>query len=384
MYNLDSHYENIFHALKDIITHRRVFYLLPYGSSSPNNVESITDDLNEVNNHLRKTRRPPMLSDGPLLFFYDQEPILGEYNHELFAFIRSHRGPVVLVSTEKDSDPLTAILDKFKFKSVYYFHHAFAAHDWFRGAKYDRRLIPPAQRSLKKKYITFNRITSNARVYRTLFLSELIDRYILDQGHISWSEICPDNKQGYEYNLDYAVQKNLMSNDLVQHVKQNIQQLPKPLRVDYDKQLFIPNTSFKLSAVEQTQESFLYVVTETCYWERKCHLTEKIFKPIVSRMPFVLVGCAHNLAYLRSYGFKTFSKWIDETYDTIEDPIERMHAIGLVLLDISNRSLDDLQAMLLDMNEVIEHNYNWFYSQDFLDLCWNELFDNIKSVTAPD
>jgi hypothetical protein len=132
-----------------------------------------------------------------------------------------------------------------------------------------------------------------------------------------------------------------------------------------------------LSAVRETQESFLYVVTETCYWEQKCHLTEKIFKPIVSRMPFLLVGSAHNLAYLKSYGFKTFDQWIDESYDAIEDPIARMHAIGSTLKDLCQHGVEQLQSMLLEMQPVLEYNYNLFYSQGFLDYAWGELTQNL-------
>jgi hypothetical protein len=381
MYNLNSHYENIFHALKGIIAHRRVLYLAPNGATQPENIETITDNLSKLNVLTRVNGDEP-LKDGPLLIFYDQEPILGEFNYRLFDFIRDNRlGPHVLVTTEKNSDAVDAISQRYNWPIVYYFHHAFAAHNWYRGAVFDKRLIAPNERQLKKKYIAFNRLTSNLRVYRSLFVNELIYRDILDQGHVSYSSVCPDNGKDYIANLSDASDSGLITAAIADEAIHNLSSVPMPLHIDTPHDIPIPNGSFALSAVNECMESFVYVVTETCYWERKYHLTEKIFKPIVSRMPFILVGCAHNLAYLRSYGFKTFDRWIDETYDTIEDPIERMHAIGAVLLDISNRSLDDLQAMLYEMQEVLEHNYNLFYSQEFVDRCWNELFDNIKAVT---
>jgi hypothetical protein len=385
MYNLNSHYENIFHALKGIIAHRRVLYLAPNGATQPENIESISDNLAKLNAILRyESRYCSKIDEGPLLVFYDQEPLLGEFNYRLFDYIRDNKlGPHVLVTTEKNSDALDAFVKRYNWPVVYYFHHAFAAHDWYRGIQFDKRLVAPDKRQLKKKYISFNRLTSNLRVYRSLFISELVQRNILDQGHVSYNSICPDNGQHYVDNLIDAVNNKLITDVIAKEAIQNIDSAPLPLRIDYQDEELIPNHSFILSAVPETQESFVYVVTETCYWERKCHLTEKIFKPIVSRMPFILVGPAHNLAYLRSYGFRTFDRWIDETYDTIEDPIERMHAIGVVLLDISNRSLDDLQEILCDMQEVLDHNYNRFYSQEFLDHCWDELFDNIKTIVSP-
>jgi hypothetical protein len=378
MYNIHSHYETIFHALKNIITHRRVFYLLPYGSTQPENIESITDYLEDLNATLYREMRGSKINEGPLLLFYDQEPILGDFNYPLFDDINKRLGPHILVTTEKDSDPLDDVLKKYNWKSVYYFHHAFAAQDWFRGYRYDSRLIPVNQRTIKKKFITFNRLTSNARVYRSLLINELVERNILDQGYVSYSTISPDDNADYNQALMESIKRYNVPESLASEAITNISKL-STLRIDNDGP--IPNGSMQLSAVSQSQESFCHLVTETCYWERKKHLTEKIFKPIISRMPFVLVGPAHNLKYLREYGFKTFDRWIDESYDDIEDPILRMKAISLTMSKICSHSESELYDMLQEMAPVLEHNYNRFYSNEFLDYCWDELITNIKQVT---
>jgi hypothetical protein len=423
MYNIHSHYENIFRALAPIVTHRRLLYLLPYGATQPENIETISDLLPEMPPYpdyvesladkLIKTRKSfneptvpikelsghrtavyelpdafPQMNyiknkpfvDGPLFIFYDQEPVLGEFNHTLFDHIKDNmKGPYVLVTTEKNSVAVDEIQKRYSWPVVYYFHHAFAAHDWYRGYRFNSSLIPPADRTLAKKYISFNRLTSNARVYRSILISELVKRNILDQGYVSYNDVCPDGGT-YQYNLDLAVSNQLITSELAEEVKTNIGATKLPLRIDYQDQQFIPNHSFVLSAVEQTQESFCYLVTETCYWESKCHLTEKIFKPIVSKMPFVLVGPAHNLKYLREYGFRTFDRWIDESYDDIEDPIERMTAVGETMSKICSHSLEELKTMLVEMQEVLEHNYNRFYSNEFLDDCWKELITNINTA----
>jgi hypothetical protein len=129
-------------------------------------------------------------------------------------------------------------------------------------------------------------------------------------------------------------------------------------------------------------ESFLYVVTETCFWEDKEHLTEKVFKPIVSRQPFVLLGCANNLQYLRDYGFRTFDQWWDESYDKIEDPVERLQAVVQIIKDICSRSDQELEQMLVEMTEVLEYNYQRFYSKDLLDQAWQELTTNLQQAVA--
>jgi len=318
---------------------------------------------------------------GPLFVFYDQEPILGEFNYPLFDHVCNnflHGNEFILVTTEKNSNSVDLIQERYSCPVVYYFHHAFAANDWFRGYHYNSQLIAPEQRKLKKKYITFNRLTSGARVYRSLLIGELAERDILGCGYVSYNDVCPDGGT-YQENLRNST---FVCPALAERAIANIDRVQLPLRVDYQDHESIPNHSFVLSAVEQTQESFVYVVTETCYWDRKCHLTEKIFKPIVSRMPFVLVGPAHNLEYLRSYGFRTFGRWFDERYDDIEDPILRMTAVADVIEEICGYSDRDLEMMLREMTPVLNHNYNLFYSSEFLNHCWQELETNL-SLAVP-
>lgn len=381
MYNIHSHYETIFHALKSIVAQRKVFYLMPYGATQPENLESITDNLDELNATLYREQRHSTITEGPVLFFYDQEPIIGSFNYPLFDSVDKRYGHKILITTEKDSDPLDAILEKYDWHSVYYFHHAFAAHDWYRGYRYDARLVSPDQRKLKKKFISFNRITSGLRAYRSLLIAELADRNLLKDGYVSFNDTCSEGGN-YKENLFHLVERNLIDESCAVTTTNIIDRLELPLRVDYQTEKFIPNHSFVLSAVEQTQESFCYLVTETCYWERKKHLTEKVFKPIVSKMPFVLVGPAHNLKYLREYGFKTFDRWIDESYDDIEDPVLRMKAVGETMTKICNHTESELYDILQEMAPILEHNYNLFYSNEFIDYCWDELITGLSKVIS--
>ena len=362
--------------LNTIVTDPRLLYLIPYGSTNPENLEFLIKDVG------------PWLGDrGPLFIFYDQEPILGEFNFELLDHVcsRFHHGDkFILVTTEKNSETVDLIKEKYNCPVVYYFHHVFASHDWFRGHDYNPLLIPPADRKIKKHYITFNRLTSSARVYRSIFVHELIKNNILGHGYVSYSDVCPQGGS-YRDNLIQAVKQKLIPIQLAHETISSLDSVPMPLRIDYQNESSIPNNSFILSAVPETQESFCYVVTETCYWERKCHLTEKIFKPILSKMPFILVGPVHNLAYLRSYGFETFGEFWDESYDRIEDPILRLEAIGKLLKELCVvYSVNELEHLLIKMTPILEHNYNLFNSKKFLDQCWNELTTNLKSVLTPD
>jgi hypothetical protein len=373
MYNLSNHYENLYQYLHTIITDPTVIYLHPFGSTKPENLEALRNDLDPPD------RRDPPEARGPIFIFYDQEPLNYTYNRELFEYIKNNsRGPWVLVNTEQDSLEKNRICEEFGFVDVNYFFHIFAAADWYRGHEYLTGIVQPIDRQLKKTYITFNRLTSNERIYRGLFVNELYKNNLLDHGYVSFSHTCPDGGS-YDDNLRLGIKNQQLNPAIVEEAISNLGQLDD-LRIDFQDRNYIPNQSMLLSPLPQLMESFLFVVTETCYWQPKTHLTEKIFKPIVLKMPFLLVGCAHNLEYLRSYGFKTFSDFWDESYDSIEDPMLRLQAVTNILRDISTMSPDQQKSMLHDMLPILEHNYNLFTNPKFVMKEWEHLKLKLKEA----
>jgi hypothetical protein len=132
-------------------------------------------------------------------------------------------------------------------------------------------------------------------------------------------------------------------------------------------------SSYNLTNFAEAADSIIYVPTETVYFGRRQHLTEKTFKAIALEMPFVLVAPQHSLEYLRSYGFRTFAPYIDETYDTIADPVKRIEAVTAVLLEIQARSAAAKNALWQELVPIAEYNRNHFYRGGFRDRLEQEL-----------
>ena len=80
-------------------------------------------------------------------------------------------------------------------------------------------------------------------------------------------------------------------------------------------------------------------------------LTEKTFKPILLKMGFVIAGRMGVLKKLRDLGFKTFSDYWDESYDTMDWWPDRRDALVKTIEDII---LDDVHIPL----DILEYNYN--------------------------
>jgi len=369
MYNIHSHYEHIFSFLKTIVKDPVLLSFHPFGSTKFENIEYF---------HCNGDRT------APVIVCYDQEPILDSCV-DTFAKIKKMYSPsghrsIILLNTETNSEVKNQLLKKFKFGDCSYFFHIFAASDWYRGYQYCNDLIPPCQRQINKKFIAFNRITGNSRAYRSLFVAELFKADLLKFGHVSYSKNCPEHGS-YQDTIFELVEKHAIPYEYILECKNIIDQIDYELRIDYQDH-FIPNSSQTLNAIPQMMESFLHVVTETCFWETKDHLTEKIFKPIVARQPFVLLGCANNLKYLKSYGFKSFDSWWDESYDQIIDPLKRIQAVIKIIQDICAMSTQELEDMLCGMNYVLDYNYNLFYSQGFVQREWENLKQSITQAVV--
>jgi len=117
----------------------------------------------------------------------------------------------------------------------------------------------------------------------------------------------------------------------------------------------------------------VYHVSETVYSGRRSHLTEKTFKPIALGMPFILSAPAGSLAYLKTYGFKTFDSVWDESYDMVQDDIARAEQVVQQLSRLDSLSTAEKQKIFEKCIPIIEHNWNWFYGTGFEQVLWQEM-----------
>jgi hypothetical protein len=104
------------------------------------------------------------------------------------------------------------------------------------------------------------------------------------------------------------------------------------------------------------EQSFLSIVTETTFFSNFPYLSEKTFKPIFCYRPFVLLGPSKCLAKLKDFGFKTFDKWWDESYDDELDHAIRLQKVYRIAETILNKNINELELMLTEMSEVLNYN----------------------------
>ena len=103
--------------------------------------------------------------------------------------------------------------------------------------------------------------------------------------------------------------------------------------------------------------SYISIVAET---ESPCSdmffVSEKVSKPMIVGHPFVIFGCAGYLSNLRNLGFRTFSPWIDESYDLIQNKHLRIEAIASSVEKFSKLSDLQKQQACEEMKQATDHN----------------------------
>lgn len=85
------------------------------------------------------------------------------------------------------------------------------------------------------------------------------------------------------------------------------------------------------------------------------YITEKTVKPIVTKTPFLVLSTPGFLEFLRTQGFKTFSPYIKEDYDSEPDMSKR---VDLVLDSLEEAIHYGAERVYQKTRHILEHNYN--------------------------
>lgn len=209
-----------------------------------------------------------------------------------------------------------------------------------------------------KKFLNLNR---RWRIHRPLLMALLYHKRLLDRGHISfgpcdggdaWESRWPELMHVYRNDPDML--KLLEESDGVRH-------LP-PMYLD-TTELQINRAVLTRDTDQYYLDTYFSVVSETTYHTKEWYpnarfLSEKTFKAIAMTHPFILVSVPGSLEVLKAMGYKTFSPFIDESYDTELDDGKRMIKIVNEIERLCNLSQSELETFLTNAREICEYNYN--------------------------
>jgi hypothetical protein len=381
MFSLDKFYQVLFNNLLEPCDFEYEYYY-PFGSTDIRDLQlSVAWNWfsNNLESNVNMFRLPEQAaSKSPSVYcnkvwFFDQEPLsesaVSQYviayypdSAKIYPGERKRLGATILANSEI-SDFKNSIVDEHRLIDWYYFFHGFLALYWYNDFKY---FDINRTACFSKVFINYNNLVRKDRSYRLSLVSELLKRKLDSKGLIS---LPLNDEQHGNIQQELTDPNSKLSAYFKKQIENHILTLDQALIIDKSTTTGADSATLNLVV---NQRALWHVVSETNFYHAKLHLTEKIFKPIVSFRPFILVGAPGNLQYLRSYGFKTFGNWIDESYDLEQDHDKRILMIVDQIERLSELSEQEQKRMFEEMRPVLEHNFNHFYG-DFKRIIVSEM-----------
>lgn len=211
-----------------------------------------------------------------------------------------------------------------------------------------------------KKFINFNR---RWRTNRPCIVGALAVRGLIDQGYVSLAGGV-DGKN-WENSWDQLLRLHptdkfpYIGNLLRDHADQ-IRSIPSLL---LDTEELLENKATLLRSTDQYyQNTYFSLVTETNFYisiqgeEPGRFFSEKTFKPIAERHPFILVNPPYSLSKLRDLGYQTFNPFINEDYDMELDDDKRLQMILDEVERLCNLDEQQLEQFLVGTASICDHN----------------------------
>lgn len=362
MFSIENFYNVLYtNLLKPLHINGKYFY--PFGSV----------DTNDIFSFVYSWQGSRVLHD---CVFHDQEPIFDKTGDQLMItnIIGTSDKKINILANSEYSEIKRSICKQNKWLDWYYFYHGFAALDWYRDYQY----FSEVECQYTKVFMSLNRLVTNDRSYRLVLVSLLLERNLIDHGVVSLH--LADQGWG-DWKQELVSCDTKLSKYQIEFIEKHVGQLSGSIIADTDMPRGSLSADASAAELRFNQSALWHIVSETVFYYNKLHLTEKIFKPIVSKRPFILVAAAGNLAYLKKYGFQTFDRWIDESYDTETDNQIRLEKIASEVEKLCKLSPGDLKKMHEEMREILEFNFNHFYG-NFKTIIVRELLDNFKSIAG--
>jgi len=216
-----------------------------------------------------------------------------------------------------------------------------------------------------KKFLMFNRRLRPHRIYSICHFDNL---NILDQFLISYDitslQLYDLNPENIELHIEDKTHQKFLIKKFYNLKKENPKQI-----IDYND---LQNVwGFNFETKEPYIDSYIHITAETNFFEIGGYFSEKTWKPIGHLQPFIFMGPAYGLKEIKKLGFKTFSPFIDESYDEELDPEKRFNMIIKEIERLSKIPIEEIHEWYKSIYEdILIYNRNLFF--DYADFSKNE------------
>tara|TARA_Y100001963_G_C6782531_1_gene450788 strand:- start:885 stop:2111 length:1227 start_codon:yes stop_codon:yes gene_type:complete len=265
--------------------------------------------------------------------------------------------------------PKKEVLQRHKNKRVGFLEYnyllsSFDQYDGIEDTKISKKIYDYTKRNVYTRGFYFNSFNGSYKNHRTALVYSLIKNNILDKGMVSYRAFDKfTHLDKSDRGLDRKEVYNLLNDEFKIDVDDNV--LDKflsivPISFDCDYGVRDSGPRDFMSNLLAYYSSYFSIVTESFYDSDRPLIATPIWKSITSFQPFIVFGDKDYLRRLRDYGFKTFSPFIDERYDSMDNISDRFSMGMDEVIKLCSMTLLELHEWYSKMRPVLEHNFKVF------------------------
>lgn len=220
----------------------------------------------------------------------------------------------------------------------------------------------------KYLYLCYNRTN---RTHRRILFGNLYQKNLMNLGLLSYGEKLRVDSVTYEF-------ERLNQ----QHLIETAAPLDALTPITIDMDLFRNNPAIDIQR-DHYHRTFISVIPETHYEDGILFRSEKIWKTLAAGHPFMVISCKGFLKSLKQLGYRTFDKWIDESYDNEDNWIRRIEMITDEVKRLSTLSIEKLTQMRDEMDKDINYNQRLFKLHNHRDIQTDghyQLYSKVKRI----
>lgn len=216
-----------------------------------------------------------------------------------------------------------------------------------------------------KKFLCFNKLE---REQRLRLIERMLENKFVELGYYSFESEDSANFSKFADSLSMEKFPNIKKHKDIFPLRLNINpNRTNPVNVIPDDMEYFKNSYFSIVnetifyGVPSTNSNPLFHQLNAEY--SSIFISEKTYKCLAVKHPFIIFGRPGILKGLKKLGFKTFSPFFNESYDDIIDDDERFNIIFDEITRLINLSDSDWIEILKNIQPILEHNHSLFFNK---------------------
>lgn len=221
----------------------------------------------------------------------------------------------------------------------------------------------------------FSSLSRNYQYWRSAFYMELVERGLIDDFHFSFHRYLPYGTTEGQENKPVGkilsdIKTHLTTKKWSDEAVKFLENSPYDLGTRQMKWNTVTYDAISHSHIHILIESHFDPYLEYRWKHVKnefspktispAFCTEKTWKVIACKRPFIPLSTPYFLRDIKKLGLKTFSPFIDESFDTEEDNFKRMKMVLNEIERLKNLNEDEWNRLKEGVKEIVEHNYNLY------------------------